>query len=232
VSRRRLPWHLLWVLLILGVTALMPTVVLPRLTSDGAHLPAVATIPGARGGLPASAVPSSPAPTGFVVVVAPPATRPPPVLAAEATRPIPDVAVATAPPPGPAFAPLVYEAEHIPPSAESQTEQVELYEPPGPDGVRFTKRSGWIEFRSLGVTTAGVYRITVIYAPDGGYREMEIRGAGKRVEFGLAPGPGCCATASVEVSLSAGGTVRIEPDQQWRGVGLAIDRIIVEHAGS
>jgi hypothetical protein len=227
--------------LILGATAFLTTAVLPQVSTGAGSDPANLALPAPNApdvgrrtpaGSPAPAVQPSPRPSmpGIVVVVAPPMPDTPRrTPTADPTTQVPDVVVATAPPPpGPAFAPLVYEAEDVPSSAQSRTDQVDLYDPSGPDGVHFTRPWGWIEFRSLGVTVAGTYRITVVYAPDEDRRELELRGDDASIDFDLASGSGCCATVGVEVSLSPGGTIRIEPDGWWLSRRPAIDRIIID----
>jgi hypothetical protein len=219
LRHRRPPWHYLWVGLLLAATALVPIVVLPLLSGGAADDPpdvaAGTTTTGAgpsRGSTapPASASPI-PSPTSGVP------TAPPP----------PQTPVATPPGTAATFAPLVYEAEDVPSSARRRVEEVSIPGASGGRGVRFRNSWAEIEFRDV-VPVTGTYRVTIAYAPDDDRsRTVVVSAAGRSVRVTLARGTGCCASASVELRLSAGGAVRIEPTD-WRGRRPAIDRIIID----
>jgi hypothetical protein len=141
--------------------------------------------------------------------------------------------VVTAPAAGPtpagpsrsAFTPLVLEAEDVPSPHRRGTKLENLYpsDPPG-NGVSFDRHSGKLQFQNLAVPAAGTYRVTIVYDPhDDRSRTGRINGT----SFTFAQGQDCCLQVTVDVSISPGGTVTIEPTN-WRGGRPAIDRILID----
>lgn len=202
-----------------GATGAVVTV--PAATAPATMTPVVTT-PAAT--TPAGTTPTSPVATS-PVVTSPVATSP------VVTSPVGTSPVVTSPPPTTAGAvppppeELVYEAEAGPPAVRLRRAEVVALGDGA--GVRFTSRSGQIEFEPQ-VPTRDRYRVTIVYAVDED-RRLEVSGWRDSERVRLSRTAGCCGSVGVEVWLTPGGDLTIEPS---RGDGRLpiIDRIIIAPA--
>jgi hypothetical protein len=148
-----------------------------------------------------------------------PPTAPP---ASPSPSPVPIDIAATATKPGEGDLPLilVYEAE------AARLRQADVVQLGDGAAVHFTSPSGEIEYESLDVPTRDRYRVTIVYAAEGDW-SVDVRGSANSERVQLNPNSGCCASVTVDLRLSPGGDVTIEPS---RGDGPlpTIDRILIE----
>lgn len=139
-----------------------------------------------------------------------------------------DAPVADDPPPGNTFTSVGYEAEAgMPRVRVRHSAVVRLDGASGGAAVQLTSDRSEIEVRSVGVPTASDYRVTIVYASDGG-SSIEVRGSSDSHSVPLAAA-GCCGSVSLMVRLSPGGSLSISPSQ-GDGPLPAIDRIVIERA--
>jgi len=218
----------LWVVLILALTALVPTVGVPLLLPDdiGGRDPG----PTAGGGplRPTTAAPTDRTPGVAVVLTAPPSTAgaaPGDGLGSAGDRPPATGVGALAPAAtAPVTLPLAIEAEAV----RLRRAVVEAVDgASGGHAVRFTATNGEVRVDSLPVAT-GVYRVTVTYAPGGAW-SGNLRGSDGPAPVSFVAGSGCCATLAAQLPLTAGGSLHIGlSNGAGGGAYPSIDLIVIE----
>ena len=196
---RRSPRRYRWFVLILAVTAAVPAVLVPLLSSDDQPDRRSDATFGSSNSPSSSATAPSSTPSSTAVAVAVTAPPPPAALVIEAEAP----------------------GVHLRGAAA-----VEVADAFGGRAVRFTNRNGEVQFRSLALPGTGSYRVTIVYAPGDAW-SASVRGSNDTERVNFAEGGGCCRSVAVTLRLSDGGSLTIELSR-GRGSFPAIDRVVIE----
>jgi hypothetical protein len=207
VRRHRVPRRHLVVLLIVAAAVLIPAVVVPLVLLDKPTGDSSTDLDPAAGA--SATTVASATPTASTAATTPVASEVP----VASTQP------GDGGPPPPM---LVYQAE----GGTVRLSRAEVVTLGGGAGVKFTSRSGEIEFESLDVPTRDRYRVTIFYAVEGEW-SLELDGSQDEERVGLDRTSGCCASVTVDIRLSPGGDLSIGPS---RGDGPlpTIDRILID----